>query len=317
MSMRFSVPDPSGPFALLFPGQGAQNVSMLGPFRGASGFDRHYQGICNLLGADPLAEAQKHPEFINQNAVSSLLAVLASVLALELMRETATGSRPIAAAGYSVGQWTALCAAGAISVEDLFRIVHERARLMDVCIKKSENSGMLAVIGVRSTDVLAVCEEAVAAGFFLQITNDNAPNQFTLGGVERGLQFAEERLTTLTPKRLQRVPVAGAWHSELLGGAVEPLSEFLKTFELKPMRIPVIDNTTGDWLPESETALRDALARHVASPVLWRQGVQKLAESGAVALVEVGYGDVLTKYGFFINRSLRHIASTPPPRAAS
>jgi [acyl-carrier-protein] S-malonyltransferase len=290
---------------------------MLEPFRHACQFPTYYARVCELLGYDPLSEAASHPEILNCNAVSSLLTVLASVLALELLSETVPAFQPLAAAGYSVGQWTALHAAGALSVEDLLLVVYERACRMDACVKAAEPSGMLALIGLRASDILELCAEATTLGLTLQITNDNAPGQITLGGTERSLRFAEERLRPMSPKRLHRVPAAGAWHSKLLEDAVPQLADFLKGIVLCPLRIPVIDNTTGDWLPEAGGPLRAVLARHVASPVLWRQGIQTLAAFGVSHFLEVGYGDLLTKYGFFIDRSLRHVASAPPPRGPS
>jgi [acyl-carrier-protein] S-malonyltransferase len=287
---------------------------MLDPFRHACQFPTYYGQVCELLGYDALSEAASHPEILNRNAASSLLTVLASVLALELLSETAPAFQPLAAAGYSVGQWTALHAAGALSVEDLLLVVYERACLMDACVSAAAPSGMLAVIGLGAADIVELCAEANTCGMPLQITNDNAPGQITLGGTERSLRFAEERLRPMGPKRLHRVPAAGAWHSKLLKDAVPQLADFLNGIVLCPLRIPVIDNTTGDWLPETVVPLRAALARHVAAPVLWRQGIQTLAAFGVSDFLEVGYGDLLTKYGFFIDRSLRHVASAPPPR---
>jgi [acyl-carrier-protein] S-malonyltransferase len=286
---------------------------MLEPFRHAREFTTHYALVCELLGFDPVAE-QDQPDSINRNAVSSLLTVLAGVLALTLLRETSPEFKPVALAGYSVGQWTALHAAGAISAEELLRVVYKRACLMDARIRTAEPSGMLAVIGLRSADILAICEDAGRLGLPLQITNDNAPGQATLGGTLRSLEFAEERLSPLRPKKLQRVPTAGAWHSTILSSVVPQLQEFLERVALAPPQIPVIDNTTGDWLPRQEGPMRAALARHVASPVLWQQGIRTMVASGAKHFLEAGYGDMLTKFGFFIDRSVQHVATAATPR---
>jgi [acyl-carrier-protein] S-malonyltransferase len=290
---------------------------MLDPFRDAPRFSEYYDLVCNLLHEDPMDAARRNPGCLNRNAISSLLTVLASVLALEEWRRAAPSLQPIAVGGYSVGQWTALHAAGALSVKDLLTVVCKRAGFMDGCIGNTESSGMLAVIGLPAASVLSVCDEAAGAGMLLQITNDNAPGQFTLGGTEGSLRFAEERLQALKPKRLQRVPTAGAWHSKLLEGAVPLFEQFLRGLVMSSVEVPVVDNTTGDWLPQTDGALRTALSRHIASPVLWRQCVQKLAAFGAREFIEVGYGDILTKYGFFIDRSLRHTASAPGRRAVS
>jgi [acyl-carrier-protein] S-malonyltransferase len=317
MPMRFEFQVPSGPTAFLFPGQGAHHPGMLEPFRHAPGFAAYYDRVCSLLGRDPLSEARANPALVNRNADSSLLTVLASVVCLALVRTTAPGCRAVATAGYSVGQWTALYAAGALSVDDLFLIVYRRARLMDACVAATEPSGMLAVIGIEASILMEICEEARRLGGLLEITNENAPRQFTLGGTEKSLQWAEARLAAMRPKRLRRVPVAAAWHSTLLRAAVPSLAEFLNGRANGRPEIPVIDNTTGGWLPEDDAARRTALARQVASPVLWRQGIETLAAFGVRNLIEIGSGDVLTKYGFFIDRSLCHLAVAPPPRIRS
>jgi [acyl-carrier-protein] S-malonyltransferase len=315
--MRFEFKVPDGPTAFLFPGQGAHHQDMLESLRHAPGFTAHYDRVCSLLGRDPLAEAGRNPALLNRNADSSLLTVLASVVCLDLVRETGAACQPVATAGYSVGQWTALYAAGALTVEDLFLIVYRRACLMDACVAAAEPSGMLAVIGIRATDLMEVCEDAVRRGELLEITNENAPGQFTLGGSETSLRWAEARLAALRPKRLQRVPVAAAWHSTLLVDVAPKLAEFLNGVANDRPRIPVIDNTTGRWLPDDDAARRASLARQVASPVLWRKGIETLAAFGVRSLVEIGYGDVLTKYGFFIDRSLNHLALVPSPRVRS
>jgi len=312
--MRFDLALSDGPTAFVFPGQGAHGPGMLEPFRDAPGFATHYERVCALVGGDPLAIADRDTEFLNRNAVSSLFTVLASVACLELAREHDSSFQPVAAAGYSVGQWTALYAGGSIGVEDLFRVVAERARLMDECVAGARPSGMLAVIGVGAADLEAVCGEATERGDLLEIANHNAPGQYTLGGNDTGLDFAEKRLAPLRPKRLARLPVAAAWHSRILEGAVEPLASFLEGVPIGAPRVPIIDNTSGGWLPHGEGERRAALARQVAHPVLWMQGIRTMAGLGVRHTIEIGYGDVLTKFGFFIDRSLRHQAAAPPPR---
>jgi [acyl-carrier-protein] S-malonyltransferase len=315
--MRFEFQAPGGPTAFLFPGQGAHHQEMLEPFRDAPGFAAHYDRVCSLLGRDPLSDARADPALLNRNADSSLLTVLASVLCLELVRATAPGCSAVATAGYSVGQWTALYAAGALTVDDLFLIVYRRARLMDACVAAAEPSGMVAVIGIGAPVLTDLCAEASQLGWLLEITNENAPGQFTLGGSEKSLQWAEARLAAMRPKRLRRVSVAAAWHTTLLRAAVPGLTELLNGLANRRPEIPVVDNTTGGWLPEDDAARRTALARQVSSPVLWHRGIETLAASGVRNLVEVGSGDVLTKYGFFIDRSLFHLAVAPPPRVRS
>lgn len=316
--MRSDLPPLSAATALVFPGQGAHGPAMLDSFRDSPALSRHYREVCRLLGGDPLERAVRDPDHIDRNAVSSLLTVLASVACLDRLRARNPEFVPAAVAGYSVGQWSAIYAAGLISVEDLLRVVAERARVMDACLSAGPRGGMLAVVGLRADALDAVCREAGLAGELLEIANHNAPGQFTLAGSLAALDLAEARLAPLHPKRLLRLRVAGAFHTRLLEGAVAPLSDLLARLPLGAQisgpSIPVIDNTTGDWLPDQNDARRTALAVQVARPVLWMQGLRTLAAAGVRQTIEVGYGDVLTKFNFFTDRSLAHCAASPPPR---
>ena len=313
MSSEADGADPR--IAFVFPGQGAQTLDMLEPFREVPSFTTHYDRVCSLLGCDPLAEARRDPQVLWRNAESSLLTVLASVLALELHNARKPCSVPRAVAGYSVGQWTALYAAGAIGADDLFPIVFARARLMEQCLDPAAPSGLLAVVGVAPSAIASVCEQVAAHGSWLVVTNDNAPAHMTVGGPDAALLRGEELLRQLRPKRLQRVPAAGAWHSPQLIPAAGELRTRLERVALHTPRLPVIDNTTGEWLPDNPDECRDALAHHVASPVQWRRGINRLIADGCTTFVEIGYGDMLSKFGFFIDRRQHHWAIAPPRRA--
>ncbi len=313
MSCDLSHCDPATT-AWIFPGQGAHCLSMLDAFRDDPGFPELYEDICTRLGYDPLDAAVERTSRLSGNAESSLLTVLASVLALHRLKAQYPGFIPAGIAGYSVGQWTALYAAEMINLQQLLALVSRRAVLMDACIAEGEPSRMLAVIGLLETDVRRVCEIVNERGYLLEITNENAPGQFTLGGTLKALESAEELFLPKRPKRMVRLPVAGAWHSSQLQPAVMPLKSLLLREILSPPICPIIDNTTGDWLPTDRTELCDALSRQVAAPVRWSRGIKTLETRGVRDVIEVGYGDVLTKFGFFISRSMRHAALFPSPR---
>ncbi|MGF1528567.1 MAG: ACP S-malonyltransferase [Candidatus Competibacterales bacterium] len=302
------------PVALVFPGQGAQEPALLQRIATLPGFARRHRWICELLGFDLQERLTREPTLINANGVSSLLTVLASLCALELWRESATGTQqPLGMAGYSVGQWSALHAAGSMDETTLLALVVERAHLMDKALAENPPSGMLAVIGVPQEGLAGLCADAIDRGFQLFIANENAPGQFTLSGDLAGLAHGEDRLRAeFGPKRLLRVPVAGGWHSPFLASAVTPLQRCIESLTLAPCQLPVIDNVTGDFLPQSPSPAQ--LAAQVAAPVRWMQGIRRLVAAGARSIVELGYGDTLTRFGFFIDRSVRHRALLPPVR---
>lgn len=304
--------DGSDPVALVFPGQGAQGTGMLDPVSHAPGFAERVEHMVDLLGFDPVASDD--PNGLNENAVSSLLTVVASQSALALWR--AASDRPIeGVAGYSVGQWTALNAAGVIDEASTRTLVFERARLMDAALSQAPATGMLAVIGIKAETLSCLCADVSTPSDTVAISNENAPGQVTLSGTLAALDAAEAAIRAAhKPKRLVRLPVAGAWHGPFMTPAVAPLTARLDRLSLAPPVCPVIDNVTGDFL---EVPLdRARLAAQVAAPVKWMQGVRALIEAGATEMIEVGYGDVLTRFGFFINRRVRHTALHPMPRVA-
>lgn len=297
--------------ALLFPGQGAHALAMLDVAGTMPGFDERCAIVRDALGSDPVHElANENLSYLNENKVSSLLTALVSSVYLKAYR-AGGGSSPRAVAGYSVGQWTALYAAGSIDFEALIAIISRRADRMDACIR-GRPSGMLAVIGLPESAVQAVCDRVAKEGDFLAISNFNCAGQFSLAGTAPGIAAGMAELQALKPKKLVALPVSGAWHCELLAEAATRFRNDLEGFTLAAPSIPVIDNTTGTRLPESGDALRDALAAQISRPVRWGDGVHELVALGCTRFVEIGYGSTLTRFGFFVDRSVKHEAYSPP-----
>lgn len=281
---------------------------MLDLFRSAPRSAGLMEQITSLAGCDPFSARDE--ALLSRNVVSSLLTAGASLVLLERLR--ASEIEPVALAGYSVGQWVALHAAGALGRDALLGFIAARARVMDEVMEAVGPGGMLAVIGVGRGPLGLLCQEAQAAGGVLEIANDNAPGQLTLSGDAAGLAFAERRLPSLQPRRVRRLAVAGAWHSRLMGPAVPRLTPLIDALGLQPLRLPLIDNATGGWLDAG--APTATLARHVAGPVLWAQGIRTMADAGASSFIEVGYGDMLSRFGFFIDRDRRHLPMAPSAR---
>lgn len=297
--------DPS--LAFVFPGQGAQRPDMFSAFAENEDFHDISRMLEDHLELDPRQAAAWAPDIWRRNIVSSLMTAAASVLLLRRWRRE-NRPEPAAVAGYSVGQWTALHAAGALNDERLFSIIAARARLMDAALADRPASGMLAVIGLRIEEADAICAALRSEGRFLQVANDNAPGQFTLSGEISALEIAQEALSARRPKKLLRLEAAGAWHSDWMRPAVAPLRKLIAVEPLAPTDRPAIDNTTGRFFEGDPKA---ALAEHAAAPVLWRQGVRTLIENGAATIVEVGYGAMLSQFGAFISRDVRHLPLHP------
>ena len=292
--------------ALLFPGQGAHDVKMLAGIKDRPVFKKYYPLVEVVLGDSPLEQLTKgNTSFLNQNLVSSLLTVLTSKVCLEQYLQQ-QGKEVHSLAGYSVGQWMALHISGVIDFEQLIQILKKRCTLMDACFNQT-GGAMLGVIGVKEQDLVDFCRELEhTTGGFLKISNYNSVGQYSVAGATKTIEVALDRINQLNPKKALRLPVSGAWHCALLQPATELFLEYLKNVDLKPTNIPIIDNVTGQYLPTDSHQLKRHLADHISHPVRWMDGIRYLAQQGCQQLVEIGYGKVLTKFGFFIDFNLNH-----------
>jgi [acyl-carrier-protein] S-malonyltransferase len=291
--------------AFLFPGQGPHEPAMLDAVRSEPGLADRAAVVSAALGCDLEAElGRQGPAFLNRNAVSSLVTALVSALWLDRLRRA--GAPPAGRlAGYSVGQLVALHAAGCFPFERLVEVIAARCRFMDED-RAARDGAMLGVVGVAEGPLRDLCAALTREGEVLIVSNDNAPGQCSLAGTRPAIERAAEALAGLGAKRVVRLPVSGAWHSPLLAEAARRFADYLETVPLAPPCVPVADNVTGGLLPDRPDLLRRQLALHVRSPVRWRDVVRGLVAAGCRGLVEVGHGTMLCKFGFFIDRSVRH-----------
>jgi [acyl-carrier-protein] S-malonyltransferase len=295
--------------AFVFPGQGAERADMLDAVRRHPRFAEKYDAICRLVGRDLESALHSGEEALHANAMSSLATFLVSSIALDEFRETAQEDAG-AVGGYSVGQWTALYAAGCLTFADTARIIAQRAQYMDACFADRPGA-MMAVIGSPLERIRRFCEDLSAQGHMVHISNVNCPGQYSLAGATSAIEAALERADSLEAKIVKRLPARGAWHCRLVRPAERPFRLFLRTVTLQPARVAIINNVTGDWFPHDATAIKAHLVRHLSRPVLWERGVRRLVESGCRRLVEIGFGNMLTKSGFFIDRTVSHSAFLP------
>jgi len=296
----------SEPAALLFPGQGAQSETMLDALAAFDAFRPRYDVVCNALGLDLLDEARAGRASVHANLTGSVMTVLASAISLDLLRDAHVDGPFAGTAGYSVGQWTALYAAGSISFEQLIRIVKRRAELMDACAAANPGS-MLAVIGVAEAPLEALCGRIRDGGHFVAIANYNAVGQYSLSMAAGAEEIVMREVQALKPAKCIPLRTGGGWHSRLMTSARDGLLQLLESEELRAAAMPVVDNASGDFLPADIASGRERLADQVCQPVRWSGGVETLIARGAARCIEVGYGNMLSKFGFFINRKVRHL----------
>jgi [acyl-carrier-protein] S-malonyltransferase len=241
---------------------------------------------------------------LNRNEVASLVTTAFNVAALRRLADA--GVAMDACAGYSVGQWAALCAAGMVEEDRLLEIVWRRAQRMNAA-SGVEQGAMLAVIGLATDAVHDVCAELSTEAATVEISNVNCVGNLTVAGDRGAVGRARERFAAMSARQLVDVPVSGAWHCRMMTPAAERFADDLATVPFAPPRVPVIDNVSGDLLPAAMEPLRATLVRHLDRPVQWEAGIRCLIARGIERFVEVGFGNALTKFGFFIDRGRRHL----------
>lgn len=256
---------------LLFPGQGSQvpemaeTVAKLRPDLA--------ERVTAVMGEDPFPRVAEGTRFAQPAIFCAAIAGFEGL------------GRPDADlyAGHSLGEITALVAAGALSEEDGLQIVAERGRLMDRAA--IENPGGMLVVRATRTDA-----EALGARHDLVVANDNAPKQIVLSGPQAGVEAAEAEASE-TGLRAKQLPVAGAFHSPLLEHVVEPFRAALKEVEVHRPRAPVYSCVTAAPFDDDP---RDSLARALVSPVRWVEVLHAIHAAGGRSFVETGPGKVLS-----------------------
>lgn len=296
--------------AFLFPGQGAQAVGM---GRGAAAacpaakalFDR----AADILGYDLLAVCTDGPaERLNATDVSQPAIFAASLAALEHLKTTEPDAAAgvVAAAGLSLGEYTALAFAGALSFDDGLRVVQARGRAMQAAAEATP-SGMVSIIGPEVAEAEALVAEARSAGK-LEIANLLSPGNTVVSGSDAAIT-AVCRLAEAKGVRTVRLAVAGAFHTDLMKPADEKLAEALAGVEIKPPAVPVWSNV--DAKPHTDpTEIRSLLVRQVLSPVRWEETMRELVAEGVERFYEIGPGRVLAGLLKRVNRKadIRNVA---------
>lgn len=279
-------PDPN--LALVFPGQGSQKEGMGSALSSSPTASEVYAAADRVTGA-PISrlcfEGPQEELTATENAQPAILATSLAILGTAI-ESGAIRARPALMAGHSLGQYSALVAAGALSLEDAIALVRERGRLMAAAGAVTGGT-MAAIVGLSEDDVSAVCDESGA-----EVANYNAPGQIVVGGspeaVGRACSLAKERGGRGLP-----LNVSGAFHTSLMASAAEQFAERIEKAEIAAPAIPVIGNVSARQLTTVEEVRAD-LASQVRSPVRWYQSMDRLQDAGITSVIEIGPGKVLT-----------------------
>lgn len=279
--------------AFLFPGQGAQTVGMaLALCEGLSRAKALFNRAANILGYNLLAVCGHGPkEQLDSTAVSQPAIYVASLAALEQLKESdqAAIDECVACAGLSLGEYTALTFAGALSFEDGLRLVQKRGEAMQAAADATP-SGMVSVLLMEVPQVEELVARASSKGL-LRIANYLCPGNLVVSGEKEACEEVQ-RLAVVANARVAPLAVAGAFHTPIMAPAVARLTEALAGVTLGAPRVPVWANVTAR--PYDDVAqIKPTLARQVVEPVLWEKTMRGLLELGVEKFVEVGPGRVL------------------------
>lgn len=281
-------------FAMLFPGQGAQRAGMgRDLWQHSPAAKALYEQADAVLG-EPLSRTcfEGPEEVLNSTRMSQPALYVTSLATVAALREGgASVDAAVAAAGLSLGEYTALAFAGALSFEDGLRLVRLRGERMQAACDRSP-SGMSSLLGADLAKAEALCKEASSAGVVV-VANINALDQIVISGGIPALEKAESLAKAFGVRRAVRLKVAGAFHSPCMKPADEELAAALKEVRISAPRIPVYSNVTAQ--PERDPGrIRELLARQVVSPVLWAQTAARLPIDGISGAWESGPGRVIT-----------------------
>ena len=276
--------------ALVFPGQASQSVGMMQLYEGLPRIRETFDEASEITGSDLWKLVAEGPaEKLQLTTYTQPIMLVAGVAVLRAW-EALDGPRPAMLAGHSLGEYTALVASGALRFRDAVPLVRERAQAMQGAAPQGVG-GMAAVLGLPDDKVLEICADA-AQGEVLEAANFNAPEQVVIAGHNDALQRAIVLAKKRGAKRALMLPMSVPCHCSLMRPAAETLTAYLANVELVSPGIPVVQNAdvTSHQTP---AAIKDALARHLYSPVRWVESIRYLIDHGITHLVECGPGRVL------------------------
>jgi len=245
----------------------------------------------SALGYDLWALTQTGPEEQLNQTDKTQPAILAASIAIWRLWQTEGGAQPAFVAGHSLGEYSALVAAGSLPFADAIKLVELRGQLMQQAVPAGQG-GMAAILGLEDADVLAACAEA-AQGEVVSAVNFNAPGQVVIAGSAAAVERAIEACKAKGARRAMALPVSVPSHCDLMRPAAERFASSVESIEWQAPQIPLVQNVSAAVVADLEVLKRDLLAQ-LYSPVRWVESMVALGDRGVTSLVECGPGKVLS-----------------------
>ena len=290
--------------AFVFPGQGAQKVGM-----GKDFYDNYdvakkmFKEADEALGYSIMKMCFEGPEEdlkLTANTQPAILTI--SCIANEILKEN--GIQPEITGGHSLGEYSALVAAGVLKFQDAVALVHKRGAYMQEAVPVGEG-GMAAIIGLDRESIVGICQQ-VSGQSPVQAVNFNCPGQIVIAGATKGVELAVEELKAAGAKKAVILPVSAPFHSTLMKPAAEKLVVELDKVTISDAKIPVVANVSAEILTKADD-IKASLVAQAASPVLWEDCVARMKEFGADILLEAGPGKTLCGFNRRIDKTIKSL----------
>ena len=288
--------------AFVFPGQGSQTIGM-----GQELFEKYdiakelFKKADDVLGFSIKDMCFNGPEEDLRKTFNTQPAILTvSVICYEILKQH--GVLPEIVAGHSLGEYSALVAAGTLKFEDAVHLVRQRGTFMQEAVPIGQG-GMAAILGLERTIIIDICNKVSAEFELVQAVNFNCPGQVVIAGTSNGVEKACELLKEAGARKTVILPVSAPFHSALMKPASEKLALALDKITLNNALIPVVANVSGKILVEAK-AIKVSLIEQAASPVKWEDCVAEMQKFGADLFIEVGPGKVLNGFNKKIDKEI-------------